>query len=110
MVEELPEHVRRNRESWDASAADYYEIGRRAWQSEPSWGIWSVPDTELNVLPDDLSGVRLAYESPTRAGRSSMRKRTCRPAGHGEHARLSAVAGGLLGRRDEIGRWEEPPR
>ncbi len=39
-----------------------------------------------------------------------MQKRACRPAGHGEHARLSAVAGGLLGRRDGVGRWEEPPR
>src|SRR6185312_4989235 len=53
----LPEHVRRNRTAWDAWAAEYVEMGRRAWQTEPSWGIWSVPDTELNVLPDDLSGL-----------------------------------------------------
>ncbi len=30
--------------------------------------------------------------------------------GPGEHARLSGVGGGLLGRRDGIGRREEPPR
>jgi hypothetical protein len=39
-----------------------------------------------------------------------MRKRACRPADLGEHARLSAGAGGLLGRRDDVGRREEPPR
>jgi SAM-dependent methyltransferase len=56
-MEELPEHVRRNRTAWDAWAAEYVEMGRHAWQTEPSWGIWSVPDTELHVLPDDLSGL-----------------------------------------------------
>jgi hypothetical protein len=39
-----------------------------------------------------------------------VQKRACRPAGHGEHARLSGVAGGLLGGRDGVGRREEPPR
>jgi len=49
--------------------------------------------------------------NPRRArGDPSMRKQACRPAGHGEHARLSAGAGGLLGRRDDVGRREEPPR
>jgi SAM-dependent methyltransferase len=53
---ELPDHVRRNRAAWDAIAPEYEEMGRRAWQSEPSWGIWSVPETELNVLPENLNG------------------------------------------------------
>jgi SAM-dependent methyltransferase len=57
MVEKLPEHVRRNRAAWDQWAAQYVEMGRRAWQGEPSWGVWSVPDTELKVLPADLSGL-----------------------------------------------------
>jgi hypothetical protein len=39
-----------------------------------------------------------------------MQKRACPPAGQGEHARLSAVADGLLRRRDGVGRREEPPR
>ena len=51
----------------------------------------------------------LANPSRTR-GDPSMQKRACRPAGHSEHARLSAVAGGLLRRRDGVGRREEPPR
>jgi SAM-dependent methyltransferase len=56
-MEELPDHVRRNRVAWDAIAPGYVEMGRHAWQTEPSWGIWSVPDRELNVLPDDLRGL-----------------------------------------------------
>ena len=39
-----------------------------------------------------------------------MQERACRPGGLGERARLSAVADELLGRRDVVGRREEPPR
>ena len=54
---ELPEHVRRNRDLWDRWAKDYAEVGARAWAGgEPSWGIWSVPESELHVLPADLAG------------------------------------------------------
>ena len=57
MMQQLPEHVRRNRIAWDALAAEYVEIGRHGWQAEPSWGIWSVPETELGVLPENLAGL-----------------------------------------------------
>lgn len=54
---ELPEHVRRNRTLWDASAAEYAGPGERAWaQDEPTWGIWNVPESVLQVLPEDLAG------------------------------------------------------
>jgi SAM-dependent methyltransferase len=54
---EIPEHVRRNRVLWDAQAAEYEGPGERAWtRSEPTWGIWGVPDSKLRVLPDDLAG------------------------------------------------------
>jgi SAM-dependent methyltransferase len=51
----VTDHVQRNREAWGGFAADYVERGRKNWESdEPSWGIWSVPESELDVLPDDL--------------------------------------------------------
>jgi SAM-dependent methyltransferase len=56
-MEGLPEHVRRNRIAWDAIAPDYVKTGRHGWQTEPSWGIWSVPETELRVLPESLAGL-----------------------------------------------------
>lgn len=50
---DLPEHVRRNRATWDGWAADYAEPGRRSWAAaEPQWGVWRVPEADLHVLPD----------------------------------------------------------
>ena len=57
-MSDLPEHVRRNRLQWDRWAADYVEPGRRNWNDdEPSWGIWSVPESQLGVLPDTVEGL-----------------------------------------------------
>jgi SAM-dependent methyltransferase len=46
------DHVLRNRLSWDADAPNWVERGRTSWSAEPSWGIWSVPESELHLLPD----------------------------------------------------------
>ncbi|HSM38699.1 MAG TPA: class I SAM-dependent methyltransferase [Candidatus Limnocylindrales bacterium] len=55
--QELPEHVRRNRAYWDAQAAEYAGPGERNWSaSEPSWGIWDIPEHEVRLLPDELAG------------------------------------------------------
>lgn len=52
-MSELPEHVRRNRESWDRDAENWAEAGRRNWaRDEPGWGAWDIPERELRVLPD----------------------------------------------------------
>jgi hypothetical protein len=54
---DLPEHVRRNRDHWDQLATTYVAAGERAWASNvPSWGIWSVPESEVGMFPDDLAG------------------------------------------------------
>jgi SAM-dependent methyltransferase len=57
---DLPEHVRRNRESWDRWAADYVANGERNWTVAPgeeTWGIWGIPETSVGLLPDDLEGL-----------------------------------------------------
>jgi 2-polyprenyl-3-methyl-5-hydroxy-6-metoxy-1,4-benzoquinol methylase len=55
---DLPDHVRRNRAYWGATASTWADAGRRHWsQSEPSWGIWNWPESELHLLPDDLAGL-----------------------------------------------------
>ena len=57
-MSELPEHVARNRADWDAHADDWVEPGRRDWaREEPWWGIFTVPESQLHVLPDDLDGL-----------------------------------------------------
>ena len=56
-MNDLPEHVRRNRVAWDAWASEYAASGERAWaRREPTWGIWDVPESELALLPADLAG------------------------------------------------------
>ena len=55
--EPLPEHVRANRDAWDGLAADFEGPGRRDWAAEPNWGIWHIPEADLQLLPDDLTGL-----------------------------------------------------
>jgi SAM-dependent methyltransferase len=51
------DHVRRNREAWNAWAGDYVAAGEKNWASaEPSWGIWSAPEAGVGMLPADLAG------------------------------------------------------
>jgi SAM-dependent methyltransferase len=51
---DLPEYAVRNRASWTKANAEYtHEHGARAWrQEEIRWGLWGIPESELNVLPD----------------------------------------------------------
>jgi len=54
---EIAEHVRRNRAHWDQLAPQFVATGERAWaRSEPSWGIWSVPERDVRMFPDNLAG------------------------------------------------------
>ena len=46
-----------NREAWQGFAKDYKEPAEKAWEScDPHWGIWSIPESKLNLLPNDLKG------------------------------------------------------
>jgi SAM-dependent methyltransferase len=57
-MDDLPEHVVRNRARWDAWAEDYVEPGRRGWaRDEPRWGIWGVPEDHVGMLPPDVAGL-----------------------------------------------------
>jgi SAM-dependent methyltransferase len=52
-VSAVTDHVQWNRAIWDGDAENWVERGRRSWaQTEPAWGTWHVPDSELRVLPD----------------------------------------------------------
>jgi SAM-dependent methyltransferase len=57
-MSDLPEHAQVNRAAWDEWAKEYEEAGHLNWSSkEPSWGIWGVPESELPLLPEDMSGL-----------------------------------------------------
>jgi SAM-dependent methyltransferase len=56
-MNELPEHVRRNRAHWDQLAPQFVSAGEHGWSiTEPNWGIWDVPESEVRMFPDDLAG------------------------------------------------------
>jgi SAM-dependent methyltransferase len=49
----MSDHVLSNRARWDADAPNWVEGGHESWAySEPAWGIWQVPESQLHVLPD----------------------------------------------------------
>ena len=57
MAKDLPEHVARNRAYWDELAHDYVDSGRVNWEGEePTWGLFSVPESEVGLLPKELGG------------------------------------------------------
>ncbi|MEA2586259.1 MAG: hypothetical protein QOF33_4344 [Thermomicrobiales bacterium] len=55
--QQLPGHVQKNRAAWDRFAVDYVASGERNWAAdEPSWGIFSIPESEVGLLPSSLAG------------------------------------------------------
>jgi SAM-dependent methyltransferase len=82
-MENLPEHVARNRAQWNEWAPDYVREGRRNWEAdEPTWGIFSVPEAEVGMLPRELDG-RDAIELGCGTGYVSawLARRGARPVG-----------------------------
>ncbi len=56
-MNELPEHVRRNRALWDDWAQKFVASAEANWaHTTPAWGIWHVSESEIRMLPDDLVG------------------------------------------------------
>ena len=57
-LEELPDHVRRNRAEWDRWAADYVANGERSWKlRRGEVGRLGHPGVQPGILPDDLDGL-----------------------------------------------------
>lgn len=82
-MEDLPEHVARNRVHWNDRADEYVEDGWRNWEAaEPTWGIFGVPEAEVGLLPKELDG-RAAIELGCGTGYVSawLARRGARPIG-----------------------------
>lgn len=53
MPERPSEQALRNRAFWDERSNDYQERHREfIGRGEPRWGVWQIPESELNVLGD----------------------------------------------------------
>jgi SAM-dependent methyltransferase len=79
--DELTEHARRNRAAWDSWADEYVATGERAWADEPSWGIWGIPEHELNVLPDVAGKDTIELGCGTAYWSAWLARRGARPVG-----------------------------
>lgn len=56
---ELSEHVRENRAYWDGMASEWVNAGERHWkQAKPTWGIWGLPEAELQLLPSNMKDMK----------------------------------------------------
>ena len=58
-MSDLPEHAAVNRALWDGMADEWVATGERNWAREaPVWGQWAIPDSEVTMLPADMTGMR----------------------------------------------------
>jgi SAM-dependent methyltransferase len=93
---DLPEHVARNRAQWNDWAPEYVPDGRRNWEAdEPTWGIFSVPEAEVGLLPREIEG-RDAIELGCGTGYVSawLARRGARPVGiDNSEAQLTTARG-----------------
>ena len=56
-MNDLPDHVRRNRTLWDEWARKYAAAGEASWARDtPVWGIWGIPEARVGMLPAELDG------------------------------------------------------
>jgi SAM-dependent methyltransferase len=54
----LVSYLEANRASWERLRGFQREHGASAWaRDEPVWGLWSVPESELRALPEDVAGL-----------------------------------------------------
>lgn len=51
-MNDLTEHARKNREIWDQTSDSYQERNAEFLRDGLAWGVWQLPETELNVLGD----------------------------------------------------------
>lgn len=51
-------HIGINRELWNTTAREWVSAGERSWKlTEPIWGIWGTPESELGILPTRMVGM-----------------------------------------------------
>jgi SAM-dependent methyltransferase len=56
MTEGKIDYLAANQAAWEARAESEIVLAQRAWNQEPNWGIFSIPDDEVGLLQQDLNG------------------------------------------------------
>lgn len=92
-----PDHVVRNRAAWDEYAEHYAEPGRKNWAKEElTWGIFGVPEAQLHLLPEEMTGMDAVELGCGTAYVSAwMARRGARPVGIDNSPKQLATARAL---------------
>ncbi|MFI9008902.1 class I SAM-dependent methyltransferase [Actinosynnema sp. NPDC053489] len=55
------DHTELNRRHWEESAAAAHgPLAREHWsRTEPRWGLWATPESEVSALPPDVTGLNV---------------------------------------------------
>jgi SAM-dependent methyltransferase len=79
----VSDHVQRNREAWDSFAERYAGPGRAQWEAnQPTWGIYSVPEADVGMLPPSVDGLdAIELGCGTAYVSSWLARRGARPVG-----------------------------
>ena len=79
----MSDHVQRDRDAWDSFAERYAGPGRAQWEAnQPTWGIYSVPEADVGMLPRSVEGLDVIELGCGTAYVSSwLARRGARPVG-----------------------------
>jgi SAM-dependent methyltransferase len=80
-VTEDLDYLARNRAEWGTWAEEYVEPGRSNWAGEPTWGIWSIPESDVGMLPDVDGKDTLELGCGTAYVSAWLARRGARPVG-----------------------------
>ena len=81
--ETLSSHAQKNRTMWDASSDSYEQLhnGSLAGRNALAWGLWRIPEIELNVLGDVAGKDVLEFGCGAARWSIALAKSGARPVG-----------------------------
>jgi SAM-dependent methyltransferase len=77
-----PPYVAQNQRFWTKRSSEYERAGRRSWTAEDvTWGIWSVPESDVHLLPELEGRDVLELGCGTAYVSAWLQRRGARPVG-----------------------------
>ena len=78
----MDDHVGVNLRAWTTEAAEYVEPARVSWaKTDPDWGIWGIPEADVQVLGDVAGFVFVELGCGTAYFSAWLARRGARPVG-----------------------------
>lgn len=81
-MEGVDDSISRDRAHWEADANRWADAGRRGWaQADPTWGIWSVPESQVQLLRETAGADVVELGCGTGYVSAWLARRGARPIG-----------------------------